>query len=99
MRKASEESMRAPCARSMPAQLCSAVSTGPSTGNPFPSCSTLPPPGLQGTEITSGGPDTPRWYGEDLAYIHDVGHAELALGAAPGIMEVLDRNGIRDGLV
>jgi SAM-dependent methyltransferase len=54
---------------------------------------------LQGTEITSGGPDTPRWYGEDLAYIHDVGHAEFALGAAPGIMEILERNGIHDGLV
>src|SRR5215210_3847066 len=90
--------MRAPCARSRPAPSCSAVSTGPSTGNPSP-YSTLPPSGLQGTEITSGGPDTPRWYGEDLAYIHDVGHAEFALGAAPGIMEVLDRNGIRDGLV
>jgi SAM-dependent methyltransferase len=40
-----------------------------------------------------------RWYGEDIAYIHDVGHAEFALGAAPGIMEILDRNGIHDGLV
>ncbi|HEY6690294.1 MAG TPA: class I SAM-dependent methyltransferase [Rubrobacter sp.] len=74
------------------------VSTGPSTGNPSP-CSTLPPSGLRGTEITSEGTDTTRWYGEDLAYIHDVGHAEFALGAAAGIMEILDRNGIRDGLV
>ncbi|HYQ84101.1 MAG TPA: class I SAM-dependent methyltransferase [Rubrobacter sp.] len=40
-----------------------------------------------------------RWYGEDIAYIHDVGHAEFALGAAPGILEILDRNGIHDGLV
>ena len=40
-----------------------------------------------------------RWYGEDIAYIHDVGHAEFALGAAPGIMEILDSNGIHDGLV
>jgi SAM-dependent methyltransferase len=39
------------------------------------------------------------WYGEDLAYIHDVGHAEFALGSAPGILEILDRSGIRDGLV
>jgi hypothetical protein len=54
----------------------------------------LPPSGLQGTEITSEGTDTTRWYGEDLAYIHDVGHAEFALGAAPGIMEILDRNGM-----
>jgi SAM-dependent methyltransferase len=74
------------------------VSTGPSTGNPSP-CSTLPQFDLQGIEITSGSPDTPRWYGEDIAYIHDVGHAEFALGAAPGIMEILDRNGIHDGLV
>ena len=59
----------------------------------------LPPSGSQGTEITSGDPDTPRWYGEDVAYIHDVGHAEFALGAAPGILEILDRNGIHDGLV
>jgi SAM-dependent methyltransferase len=74
------------------------VSTGPSTGNPSP-CSTLPQSGLKGTEITSEGTDTSRWYGEDLAYIHDVGHAEFALGAAPGIMEVLDRDGIHEGLV
>lgn len=39
------------------------------------------------------------WYGEDLAYIHDVGHAEFALESAPGILEILDRNGKRDGLV
>src|SRR5919107_981231 len=98
MRKANVESMRAPCARSMPALSCSAVCTGPSTGNPSP-CSTLPPYGLQGNEITSGEPDTPRWYWEDLAYIHDVGHAASALGAAPGIMEILDRNVIHHGLV
>jgi SAM-dependent methyltransferase len=41
----------------------------------------------------------PRWYGEDLAYIHDVGHADFALRSAPGILEILARNGIRDGLV
>src|SRR5215210_1955469 len=90
--------MRVPCAPWTPAPLCSAVSTGPSTGNPSP-CSTLPPSVLQGTEITSGAPDKPRWYGEDLAYIHDVGHAEFALGAAPGILEILDPNGMHDGLV
>src|SRR5688572_9244367 len=82
----------------MPAPSCSAVYTGPSTGNPSPS-STLRPSGLQGAEIASGGPDTTRWYGEDIAYIHDVGHAEFALGAAPGILEILDRNGIYGGLV
>ena len=92
------ESMRAPCARSTPAPLCSVVSTGPSTGNPSP-CSMPPPSGSRGAEIASRGPDTTRWYGEDLAYIHDVGHAEFALGAAPGILEILDRNGIHDGLI
>jgi SAM-dependent methyltransferase len=40
-----------------------------------------------------------EWYGEDLAYIHDVGHAEFALRSAPGILEILARNGIGDGLV
>jgi SAM-dependent methyltransferase len=39
------------------------------------------------------------WYGEDLAYIHDVGHAEFALESAPGILEILAKNGIHDGLV
>src|SRR5918999_5299473 len=61
--------------------------------------STPAPSGLQEAEIPSGAPDTPRWYGEDLAYIHDVGHAEFALGTAPSILEILDRNGIHDGLV
>jgi len=40
-----------------------------------------------------------EWYREDLAYIHDVGHADFALKSAPGILEILDRSGIRDGLV
>lgn len=40
-----------------------------------------------------------RWYGEDLAYIHDVGHADFALGSAPGILEILGRNGVRGDLV
>jgi hypothetical protein len=38
-------------------------------------------------------------YREDLAYIHDVGHCDLALGAALGIMEIFARNSIRGGLV
>src|ERR671916_380466 len=61
--------------------------------------STRAPYGSRGTEITSGGSDTTRWYGEDIAYIHDVGHAEFALRSAPGILEILDRNGIHDGLI
>jgi SAM-dependent methyltransferase len=43
--------------------------------------------------------DMMEWYREDLAYIHDVGHADFALESAPGILEVLDQGGIREGLV
>jgi hypothetical protein len=39
------------------------------------------------------------WYREDLAYIHDVGFGDFALGSAPGILRILARNGIREGLV
>ncbi|HEY6582823.1 MAG TPA: class I SAM-dependent methyltransferase [Rubrobacter sp.] len=39
------------------------------------------------------------WYGEDLAYIHDVGHADFALDSAPGILDILERSGIGEGLV
>jgi SAM-dependent methyltransferase len=39
------------------------------------------------------------WYGEDLAYIHDVGHADFALDSAPGILDILECGGIGDGLV
>lgn len=38
-------------------------------------------------------------YGEDQAYIHDVGHSEFALRSAPGILELLRANGIEEGLV
>ena len=40
-----------------------------------------------------------EWYREDLAYIHDVGHADFALKSAPGILEILDQGGVREGLV
>ncbi|HEX4991803.1 MAG TPA: methyltransferase domain-containing protein [Rubrobacteraceae bacterium] len=40
-----------------------------------------------------------EWYGEDLAYIHDVGHADFALQTAPGILEILAKSGIHEGLV
>ena len=39
------------------------------------------------------------WYGEDLAYIHDVGHADFALDSAPGIKGILERSGVREGLI
>ena len=40
-----------------------------------------------------------EWYGEDLAYVHDVGFGGYALGAAPGILNILARGGVREGLV
>lgn len=40
-----------------------------------------------------------RWYKEDLAYIHDVGFGDYALGAAPGVLENLTDSGITGGLV
>ncbi|MDV3001023.1 MAG: hypothetical protein N5P05_002629 [Chroococcopsis gigantea SAG 12.99] len=38
-------------------------------------------------------------YKEDLAYIHDVGYSDYALKSAPGILDILARNNIREGLV
>jgi SAM-dependent methyltransferase len=38
-------------------------------------------------------------YGDDLAYIHDAGHAGFAEGSAPGLLAMLRAGGIRDGLV
>ncbi|HXN49287.1 MAG TPA: class I SAM-dependent methyltransferase [Bryobacteraceae bacterium] len=38
-------------------------------------------------------------YGADLAYIHDAGFSEYALGAAPGLLRLLRGNGARSGLV
>ncbi|MCC5602295.1 class I SAM-dependent methyltransferase [Nostoc favosum] len=40
-----------------------------------------------------------EWYKDDLAYIHDVGYSNYALKSAPGIIEILHRSEIRDGLV
>jgi len=38
-------------------------------------------------------------YGEDLAYIHDVGHGDFARSAAPGLLGILRNRGITAGLV
>ncbi len=38
-------------------------------------------------------------YREDLAYIHDAGFRDYALHAAPGLLEILRKNGVTDGLV
>ncbi|MEX0939597.1 MAG: class I SAM-dependent methyltransferase [Pirellulales bacterium] len=41
----------------------------------------------------------PNFYDTDLAYIHDVGFGSYALGCSPGILEVLQKAGIVDGLI
>ncbi|PYT08217.1 MAG: class I SAM-dependent methyltransferase [Acidobacteria bacterium] len=38
-------------------------------------------------------------YSQDLAYIHDAGFSDFALGAAPGLLSILRRNRITKGLV
>ena len=38
-------------------------------------------------------------YGRDLAYIHHAGFSEFAESAAPGLIEILHKHGVRDGLV
>ena len=38
-------------------------------------------------------------YREDLAYIHDVGFDWFARGTAPGVLDILRRGGVTDGLV
>ena len=38
-------------------------------------------------------------YSSDLAYIHDVGFGDFARSAAQGLLSLLRRSGIRDGLV
>ena len=38
-------------------------------------------------------------YREDLARIHDTGYRSFVLSAAPGILELLHKSGIREGLV
>jgi ribosomal protein L11 methylase PrmA len=39
------------------------------------------------------------WYREELVYIHGVGFGDYALESAAGILEILDRNEIWEGLV
>ncbi|MBD1870235.1 class I SAM-dependent methyltransferase [Cyanobacteria bacterium FACHB-471] len=40
-----------------------------------------------------------EWYRKDLAYIHDVGHNDYALKSAPGILSILAKHNIHDGLI
>ncbi|OUL32631.1 class I SAM-dependent methyltransferase [Nostoc sp. 106C] len=41
----------------------------------------------------------PEYYKEDLAFIHDIGYSDYALKSAPGILEILARHHIREGLI
>jgi SAM-dependent methyltransferase len=38
-------------------------------------------------------------YRRDLAYVHDVGFRDYALNAAPGLLRILRRNGVGEGLI
>jgi SAM-dependent methyltransferase len=38
-------------------------------------------------------------YDSDLAYIHDIGFSDYVLKAAPGLLRILQRNGVNTGLV
>jgi SAM-dependent methyltransferase len=40
-----------------------------------------------------------RGYGDDLTYIHDAAFSDYNRNAAPGLLRILRRNGITDGLV
>jgi len=40
-----------------------------------------------------------KWYADDLAYIHDVGFSDYAIKSAPGLLGILARARIREGLV
>jgi SAM-dependent methyltransferase len=40
-----------------------------------------------------------KCYGDDLAYIHDVGFGHFATNAAPGILEILRERGIKSGYI
>jgi len=41
----------------------------------------------------------PQPYRDDLAYIHDVGHGDFARQAAPALLEILQKRGVRSGRV
>ncbi len=38
-------------------------------------------------------------YHQDLAYIHDTGHADYAIKSAPGILELLAQHSLHEGLI
>ena len=40
-----------------------------------------------------------EWYGRDLAFIHDAGFSDYALGSAPGLLEILKRSNLSERLV
>ena len=40
-----------------------------------------------------------EWYKKDLAFIHDVGFSDYALKSAPGILDILTRSKVNNGLI
>lgn len=38
-----------------------------------------------------------QFYHDDLAYIHDKGFSGYVLGAAPGLLKILEKAGTHDG--
>ncbi|MDJ0724202.1 MAG: class I SAM-dependent methyltransferase [Prochloraceae cyanobacterium] len=40
-----------------------------------------------------------EFYRQDLAYIHDIGFSDWAVQSAPGILEILAKNEVKDGLI
>jgi SAM-dependent methyltransferase len=49
--------------------------------------------------VANGRIPTVPAYGDDLAYIHDAGFRDYSLRAAPGLLAILRRHGVRSGLV
>src|ERR671916_357638 len=72
------------------------ASTGPSTRSPSRWPRSRPGSAARAPRQVPGVAD---FYQEDLAYIHDVGHADFALRSTPGILDMLRENGVSDGLV
>ncbi len=50
-----------------------------------------------GARVRRNSPE--KAYGDDLAYIHDVGYGDFARNSAPGLLKILKRNGITEGLI
>jgi len=52
--------------------------------------------GVHGEAVRRGGGEV---YGQDLAYVHNVGFGNFAEGSAPGVLNILRQRGVSSGLV